>query len=263
MRWKREFVKVAGEGAERELVFTAGESVKIADGIVVDTCGVHTPIRELFGESSQLFVLPYVVFRGKRKLSAQDFKYLYQPAFGLETVIRTKVSEAVLELALNGQSQDYSDLSYVYSRPSRPEDHLLFLQRDGINKAGILPHVYNEEISKLELMSPFKEIFDIEMMWGDRILHWLMRASLVEIEELERLATGGMVMIGDAAHSLPILGGEGANFAIQDAMKLAEALEGGVENVGKFYKAQHGGWKAAIRDADKRLVMMHETEKIL
>jgi 2-polyprenyl-6-methoxyphenol hydroxylase-like FAD-dependent oxidoreductase len=81
------------------------------------------------------------------------------------------------------------------------------------------------EVGKLpELEHPFSDAFDVEYMRGDRILHWLMRDTLVPLDDLTRLAERRILLIGDAAHAMPILGGDGANATILDAVELAECI---------------------------------------
>lgn len=43
---------------------------------------------------------------------------------------------------------------------------------------------------------PFEDAFDMEKVRGDRMLHWLMRDSLVGLEEVQRLSENGVVLWG-------------------------------------------------------------------
>ncbi|THX58020.1 hypothetical protein D6D08_09126 [Aureobasidium pullulans] len=51
-----------------------------------------------------------------------------------------------------------------------------------------------------------------------------MRTSNVDLPQLYQLASNGIFLMGDSAHSQAILGGEGANIAISDGLTLAEAI---------------------------------------
>ena len=57
------------------------------------------------------------------------------------------------------------------------------------------------------------------------------------MEQLRQAYARGVLLIGDAAHAQPILGGEGANQAIVDAMSLAEYIAAhGVGGLEKWYE---------------------------
>jgi len=99
-------------------------------------------------------------------------------------------------------------------------------------------------------------------MRTERILHWLMRDIVVPLEDLLRLAEGGMVLVGDSAHAMPILGGEGANFAVINAVGLADAIkERGIEGVKDYYSRKHGEWEQSVVQIERRLADMHHLEE--
>lgn len=51
-----------------------------------------------------------------------------------------------------------------------------------------------------------------------------MRSLLVSPTDIVSLASRGVLLIGDAVHAMPTLGGEGANLAIKDGFDLPEHI---------------------------------------
>jgi 2-polyprenyl-6-methoxyphenol hydroxylase-like FAD-dependent oxidoreductase len=122
-----------------------------------------------------------------------------------------------------------------------------------------------DELGSLQnLAPPFSDLFDPSKVRDDRLLHWLMRTVVLEKRDIEGLASQGIVLIGDAAHATPILGGEGAQTAILDAIALGEAISSeGVQGAAKFaqQRAESGAWVEAVENSKKQIAAMHGVEK--
>ena len=85
-----------------------------------------------------------------------------------------------------------------------------------------------------------------------------MRTIVVGLPELRRLASRGVVMIGDNIHAQPILGGLGANAAMKDGIELAEFIaEHGQDAIPQFYEARVDGWKAGVLASEEAVAKMH------
>lgn len=70
--------------------------------------------------------------------------------------------------------------------------------------------------------------------------------------------------MGDAVHAEPILGGEGANVAIQDGMRLAELLsDGRTARLLQFYDDRQDAWAKSVRESKARISAMHGVTKPL
>lgn len=68
--------------------------------------------------------------------------------------------------------------------------------------------------------------------------------------------------MGDAVHAEPILGGEGANVAIQDGMRLAELLaDGGTASLSQFYDDKQDIWAKSVKESKARIFAMHGVTK--
>jgi 2-polyprenyl-6-methoxyphenol hydroxylase-like FAD-dependent oxidoreductase len=95
-------------------------------------------------------------------------------------------------------------------------------------------------------------------------LHWLMRDILVPLDNLKSLVEKGVFMIGDAGHATPILGGEGVDSVIADAVELAEWISSqGVEGVGEFNEKRFGEWERGVKESEEKLKSMHLVSRYL
>lgn len=260
IEWGHSLEDVSREGSQNVLEFKDKENVHAK--FVIDTSAIHSKVRKSLLQRPEPTVLPYVCFRGTRRIEGPFFKELYQPHFKDGNVIETKKNSTLLQVWINGyqQEKDVVEISYVYSRPTRDNDPLHRPGRAPGESADISEAFFDEVARLPVLKQPFKDTFDAGKIKDDRILHWLMRTSLTPLDELNGLLESGVVFIGDCAHSMPILGSDGAHFAIEDAVELAEVIsENGINDLRTFYQERHGAWEAGIMESEKRLKKMHST----
>jgi 2-polyprenyl-6-methoxyphenol hydroxylase-like FAD-dependent oxidoreductase len=228
---------------------------KVESAFIVDTSGVHSTIRKPLLPNSQLNVLPYVVFRGTRRLDQDTFRENYALYFKNENVIETRKGDILLQIWVNYHDQDTGtvDISHVYFRPAQASDPLHRPGR-GLDDSVDILSVFFTEVSQFSgLDQPFQEPFNGEAILEDRILHWLTKTILVPLSELKRLSEKVVFLIGDSAHALPILDGEGANVAIWDAVDLARFItEDGVTGIEEFYDGIFGEWEAEVRKSEEK-----------
>jgi 2-polyprenyl-6-methoxyphenol hydroxylase-like FAD-dependent oxidoreductase len=262
VQWGHVLGDIESRGAELALSFKEKDEVRST--ILVDTSGVHSPIRKALLPDAQLNILPYVVFRGTRHIDRTTFKKIYEPRFEGGNVLETKKGDVLLQISINdrGKNEVGVDISYIYSHPAHQDDQLHQPVRE-LQQAVDISEPFFAETSRLqELEDPIKDAFDGDKMRGDRILHWLMRDILVPSDDLKGFAERGIVLIGDAAHATPILGGGGANSALADAVELAEWIANrGLEDVGGFYEKRYGEWELDVKESKERLVEMHSVSR--
>ncbi|KAL2072544.1 hypothetical protein VTL71DRAFT_11887 [Oculimacula yallundae] len=270
VRWGHvlQSITLNGNGKGQTLTFKDESDVKSA--FVVDTSGVHSQVRKSLLPDLQLNVLPYVVFRGTRRIEMSVFKQIYEKCFGEGNIIQTKTGDILLQIWINDVKDESEgvDISIIYSRPSKDNDPLHRPGRD-LNSSSDISEAFFEEVSQLkDLEQLFKDAFEDEKVRKGRTLHWLMRDVLVPKLELERLGKEGVVLIGDSAHALPILGGEGANFAIRDAVLLADSVKAAGEggrgldvDLDGFYGRVYREWEDGIGMGEERLREMHKGGK--
>ena len=262
VRWGHVLGDIEIRGAELALSFKEKDEVRST--FLVDTSGVHSAIRKALLPHAQLNILPYVVFRGTRHIDRATFKKIYEPRFEGGNILEIRKGDALLQISINdrGKTEVGVDISYIYSHPAHQDDQLHQPARE-LQQAADFSEPFFSEASKLqELEDPIKDAFDADKMRGDRILHWLMRDILVPSDDLKSFAERGIVLIGDAAHATPILGGGGANSALADAVELAEWIASrGLEDVGGFYEKRYGEWELEVKESEERLVEMHSVSR--
>ena len=239
----------------------------LADTLVAAD-GVHSQIRKRLATKviRKILpeVLPYVVFNGRRMMAKEQYDSTIGPYMQNGTLSEYKHGSTLLNIVVDRHGPRGVMINYTYSRPAKVEDDdRLYTPDRPPETAGVkAQNVWNDlesELARMNGLPPiFTEIFDINKMKNDRILNWLMRSVRPCIPELQTAAEHGVVLIGDAAHAMPILGGRGANSAIQDAVKLARILsQPGLPDYKRFIDDSYNSWMRNIRESEQRLLEMH------
>lgn len=253
IKWEQAVEQVEQTPSGTVLRFQDGR--KVESDFVIGADGPHSRTRQCLLPDTALNVLPIVAYNGRRRAERAVFDNVYAPFMKRSTVLETRLKDTVLNISLNDWTVDFVDLSWTYSRPARPDDPLHRPDRSNA-EATRIPDEFFAEISALsDLEPPFKDAFDVEKTRQDRILHWLMRAGLVKLSDLQAAAQKGVLFIGDAVHAEPILGGEGANAAMVDGFELAGCIaSGGVAGVSTWYEEQFPRWKNDVGESEMKML---------
>lgn len=258
IRWEQRLNSV--ELNPQGISFHVEKGVMMESDTLVGADGVHSLLRKLFIPDSYLNVLPYVVFNGRRSITLEDYRHGLQPYMADQTTIQALHGNVLFRVYVNQYTATDVHLGYTYSRPARADDPLYKPGRP-TTAAENIPEEFYAELSQFkekELGSGFAGIFDSKKVRQDRVLHWLMRSTLVPLGDIQDLAYRGVWLIGDAAHLMPILGGDGANKAITDAIDLAEHLSNvSTSNKNEFIGERHQEWRRAVNEGERRLSEMH------
>ena len=243
-------------------VMLAGED-PIETQVLIGADGVHSQLRKSVTSDIELHVLPFVVFNGRRRMTMDEFQTILEDEMDEHTIIDILSDDKVLEIAISDISPTGVDLSYTYSRPARPAGDPLHRPERAIPGATDIPEEFYKELDELrDLSKAFTKVFSSAQVRHDRVLHWLMRKTLGGASEVHELAQRGVVMIGDTVHALPILGGEGANVAMEDGLQLAEYIAHEVnDDFCGFVSSRYGSWKKAVVASEERLANMHSPNK--
>ncbi|KAM0804720.1 hypothetical protein BDR22DRAFT_885394 [Usnea florida] len=219
-------------------------------------------VRKSLAPDIQLEVLPFVVYNGQRKMSPDSFQNIMAPQMHGLTIIQCRQEDVVLQIAVNQYTATSVDLSYTYSRPARQNDPLHRPDR-AVPGASDIPEEFYAELQELkDLGQAYGEMFDADKVRQDRVLHWLMRSTLGAEQEIRKLADRGVLLVGDAIHAMPILGGEGGNNAMKDGVDLAEHIAAhGPLGIKSFSSPRYDEWKKGVEESERRLADMHSPAK--
>ena len=239
----------------------------IKSQLIIGADGVHSGLRYDVLPEVQPRILPYVVYYGSRRMTARRYKndiapHVKYPAmfqFRKETQNLLRIIPCLSSSLID--DAEYVHVKYTYSRPAHEKDPLFKPDRS-VGEAEAIPHELYHEIESLKDLGPvFGEIFHPQHVRQDKVLNWLMRSLLVPLEKLQELADQGILLIGDAAHAMPILGSEGANWAIKDGIDLANHLaDNDFSQLRDFYEQRYPEWQRAVSESERRLFDMHNID---
>lgn len=244
VRWEHT-VQTVTRNSEGGLTLDFANGQTAASDLVIGVEGPHSVIRKQFLPSANPDILPYVAFNGKRRVQRATFDELYAPAFENTTVLEVRNDRAVLNISINEATTDQVSISWIYSRAVQGSSDALHKPNRPNAAAKDIPREFFDEVAALKNLSqPFADVFDAEKLRNERILHWLMRSLLISKAELQQLGDDGIWLIGDAAHAEQIIGGGGANAAIDDGVSLADSIaEQGTSDLKRWYNGRYSSWQ--------------------
>lgn len=258
IRWDSNIKTVfSGLFSSPSLCLDSGQ--KKRSDIVIGADGVHSLIRNESLPNERLEVLPFVVFNGKKRVDRQSYDDKYSSYLRDVNTATTKQGDTLLSIGLDDIDEGSASLSWTYSRPARSKSDPLHKPDRSNSKAKDTPEELYQEIRTVQrLPEPFASMFNVESMKQDRTLHWLMRKTLIPLDKLQELGKEGLWLLGDSVHAEQILGGNGANTAIEDAIHLAEHIaQHECKHVDQWYAKRYPAWEEAQRDSLSRIYDMH------
>jgi len=238
---------------------------KVQSDMVIGADGPHSALRKTLLPESELTILPYVAYNGKRRLDRAEFEEKIRPHMQDSNILNFKHADARINISINDYASGKVSLSWTYSRPSRgPSDPLHKPERAVFGAPKIPDELYQEldRLRKADLPQPFSHLFEADFQ-QDRILHWLMRTILVPKNDLLSLAQDDIVLMGDAAHAQPIVGGNGANEAISDAVSLAERIANGQTDFAEWVDSRYPTWEESVTTAKANIESLHTSKSEL
>lgn len=135
--------------------------------------------------------------------------------------------------------------------------------RQSIHDANKIPLSFYDRLAQIgPLAEPFQSVLNLDLARRTAKCSWLMRSVRVPKVDLMRTAQKGIVFVGDAAHAMPIVAGEGANHALLDGIQLGQALGKAVDSrlfqaVQGFYDAQHDRWETGVLQSEQSFFGLH------
>ena len=261
VRWLHPLEKVEESPTGIKLHFEGANTETASCIIGVD--GPHSVTRKSLLPDTPLNVLPFVAFNGKRRVKKEVFESIYASAFKDTNLLEIKLKDTIFSISVDESVPDLVSISWIYSRPAKGSSDMLFKPNRSTSSATEIPLEFYTEIKTHQdlLPQPFKEVFNAETLKTERALNWLMRTILVKPEQLKDLVTKGVYLMGDSVHAEPILGGDGANRAIQDGIGLAQCIaENGPEGISAWYDAVYPTWEAGVKESEDRIADMHSIQ---
>lgn len=267
IKWEHEVDSVSlASSAESPVRLQLKNGETHPSSVVVGADGPHSLVRDSISkettDSMALKVLPFATYNGRRDLTPREFDDGFAAAMHGTNVLEQRVADAFLQISVSDRTSEKVTLSYTYSRPARNGVDPLYRPRRSKTAAKEIPEELFSELGRLqdELQGPFRIVFGGDAMRNDRLLNWLMRSAPqpLRLEQWAEAARGGIVLLGDAWHAEPILGGHGANLAIEDGISLAECLaKQGGRNLLEFYESRSKEWGKSAQESERRLVELH------
>jgi 2-polyprenyl-6-methoxyphenol hydroxylase-like FAD-dependent oxidoreductase len=267
IRWEHRLSDISTSTPSRSAVFTVGDQNETRDySLLIGADGAHSATRSLLDLPKSVFdlkVLPYIVFNGKRRVAYSNLPPGLPDSFTSPDGITHTQGDALLTIKADfwDPEKQIVAVSYTLSRAAGEKDQPL-LDRNIRDSEKLAKHFVEEVAALGETPEPFRQVFNPDTMSEDRLLHWLMRSSLLETKEVEGLVTSrGVLLLGDAAHTQQPLSGNGANLAIVDAIELAKHINssGEIDDVAAYMDARAQAWVEGTREAEQSLQDSHSS----
>ena len=207
-------------------------------------------------------VIPALAVNGSISLSTCDFHAGIGKHMGTSQVIIGAADRTAVTISISDHTESEVRISWTLTwQPAEANQYKS--ERHSIDDANKIPLSFYSKLAEIRpLAEPFQSVLNHETAQHTAKYNWLMRSVRVPKMDLLHTAEKGTVMIGDAAHAMPIVAGEGASHALLDGLQLGKALGNAVNSppsrvAHDFYDAQHDRWQTGTAHSEQCFSGLH------
>lgn len=208
--------------------------------------------------------MPAMAINGRVSLARSQFlAEVAKHMHGSQTMLGAADRTAV-HLAVSNHTDSNVLLSWTFTWQPEAGGHDVS-SRESVDDACKIPEDFFDRLSGLgPLAEPFRSILTPDAARRSAKYNWLIRSVQIPCSELLDSADSGIVLIGDAAHAMAIVAGEGGNHALLDGMQLGEILAlSTTQSVGQkvrtFYDSQLRRWEDGRVSSQHRFSELHKS----
>lgn len=227
------------------------------------TLSSFTAVRKAMLPGLTPIVTPAMAINGSMSLTRSQFlagigKYMS----GSQTMLGV-ADRTALHLAVSNHTHSNVLVSWTFTWQPKADDHYI-TNRKSIDDARQIPQSFFDRLAELgPLAEPFNFVLNPEAAQQSAKYNWLMRSIEIPQSELSKSAAGGIALIGDAAHAMPIVAGQGGNHALLDGVQLGEILassqpKSSERKIRQFYESQSERWMGGVLSSHKRFADLHK-----
>ena len=214
-------------------------------------------------------ILPVVALHGDVRLTHEEFLTILRPQMGPTNILAGVGDGFNTPLTIARVTPTHVDLDWSYSRPVRPGGDPLFDPRRGRIAPEDIPQEFLDEVASRTLVPPFSFALNTSTIRKAEVWNLLSRSVFIPRSGLDSALRRGVVFVGDAAHGMPMFGGEGGNHALLDGIELARGMRDGTSNgkvelettVHAFYDGAYPRCQDAVRRCRQRFGLLHRPIK--
>ena len=210
-------------------------------------------------------LIPAMAINGSVNLLRSEFLAGIGKHMGDSQVIVGAADKSAVTISVSNHTESDVHLSWTFTwQPAEPNQYKS--DRQSIDDASKIPSSFYDRLEEIgPLAEPFQSILTLDMARQTAKYNWLMRTVQVPLTNLLQAANKGIVMIGDAAHAMPIVAGEGANHALLDGVQLGDVLASSpasmTQAVQDVYEAQYERWEAGVARSTQCFSDLHNPTK--